>query len=158
MADRKPLLSLTTLTECPTIEIDGQPYALRPLEALDIVRAYRLEALRGEYAALAKKLSAEQTLSASEAADAERAVDELVRLFLDAPADVIDKLTTVQKTMVAQAFYALLPPKAGQTMGAATRPTSRPTGARSSRGFSGSTAARRSRGSRKRRSRSSART
>ena len=147
----KPLLTLTTLTEYPTVEIDGVPYALRPADALPASSYQALQTQGDRFDALWKV----PQRTAEETTELETVLDAICRLMLQAPVDVHDKLTDVQRLRICQAFLEL-PHEGLQSMRqpAILKPT---TGARSPHGSNASTAATtRRRGSPGSRSRSSA--
>lgn len=139
-----PLLRLQTLTECPSVEIDRKLYQLTPPEALDLVSVVKLETFQATYGTLAQRLTAGER-SDDDLLEAERAVDELVRIVLRAPAAVIDRLSGMQRLNVVSVFFELSPNGARAT--APTPGRSRPTGANSPRNSRGSTAVARSSGS-----------
>lgn len=147
-----PILSIDTLTECPSVDIDRKLYQLTPADALDLVSIVKLQAFQAKYGDLARRL-VQGDRSDAEILEAECAVEELVRLVLRAPAEVLDKLTTVQRLNVVSVFFELSP----NGRHAATAQGSRPIGARSFPSSRGSTVAVRSNGSRGPRSPSSGR-
>jgi hypothetical protein len=135
-----PLLNLTTLVDKPSVKIDGVKYALSVPDALSLMDCHRLSVVMARIDALSPKLST-GTLAHDEEADLSEAFAGVCRVVLAAPDPVQAKLTAIQRLYIYQAFLQL-PQSTLRLVGAmATGATSRPTGAKSSRGSRGSTAA-----------------
>lgn len=141
-----PLLNLETVTELPTIVIDGTEYELLTLDAMPISTMLRLRKLGASFDALFNK--AERT----EAEDAELDVfaDRICRAILQAPPEVHEKLRGPQRFAVCQVFQLL--PSSQARLSAmrsvlqmrAPTGTTRKTGGKRARGSRGSTRQRRS--------------
>ncbi len=161
----RPILEIEALEEYPTVIIGKTAYALCPPDALTLAALKRFTKLAPQIDELFRLENPtpeqEQELSA--------ALDRMTRLVLEAPEDVYQRLTDVQRWQIYRAFLglssrqiqsataateAMLAPAPAAPTGRATRPT----GVRSSRGSSGSTGATRARGSMRSRSGSSGRT
>lgn len=141
----KPLLDLSTLAEedRPTVQIDGVAYPFRRVSELSVL-SYDWVARTGAWF---ESLKQREDFSEAEEQDVSQRLRRLVRLVLDAPAPVIDKLQEIQVMAVCMAFIAL-PEMIPQTPGATRKgfrvrrkTTHRSTGANSSRRSSGTTAA-----------------
>jgi hypothetical protein len=131
-----PLLTLDTLTEYPTIVIDGTAYALLPPDALPITTYQTFSELAGRFDALWKQ----KTRAADEEQQLADVLDQICRLTLQAPPDVHGRLTDLQRLQITQAFLEL--PRQGLQGVTQQLPVRPKTGASTPRGFNGSTAAR----------------
>lgn len=151
MAD--PLLNLTTITEYPTVQIDGEKHALLPPDALSVTDYHRFNQMSPRLA----KLWSQSTLNDAESEELKGLFKSIAALVLQAPADVLERLTDIQRLQVYQAFTKL--PSASLRAMAVEAPetTAKPTGAKSRRGLPGSTAAVRTTGLNGRRSGTSGR-
>ena len=149
-----PVLSLSTLVECPVVAIDGERYALHPADSLSLFVRMELEATERQ---LSQLLSAPARTNV-EKADVARLLDQVCRKVLEAPDAVHAKLTDVQRMLICEVFIRL--PRASRLQTEAARPRRRVPplrGANSSVGSPGSTAGVPSNGSARSRSGSSAR-
>lgn len=154
MAEARPALDLTTETdERPIVKIDKVPYQLRiakDLSLQDFKYLERVSIRTGE-------LLTREALTKDESKELAGHLLGIVRLALDAPADVLDKLTDVQRVLVFKVFTELLTP--GLLLAVRAIQTSVPfPGMKRSPGSSGSIPGRRTKGgSRARRTGSSRR-
>lgn len=131
-----PILTLDTLTEYPTVQIDGHAYALLPADALPVDAYQQFERVSTRFTALWKK----PDRTPEERTELAQLLDTLCRAVLQAPPDVHERLSDIQRLQIAQAFLEL--PHVG-LQGLGQRTTLKPsTGASSPRGSNGSTAAR----------------
>jgi hypothetical protein len=119
MAERAPLLSLDTLTERPSVVIDGTAYALSLPDTLSAVDYHRYSKLTPRF----ERLWGQDELSDEEAAELERILATICRIVLDAPAEVLERLTDLQRLSVCQAFIAL--PSTPLLQSAGQRPSQR---------------------------------
>jgi len=152
-----PLLDLDTLTEHPSVKIDGVLYGLTPMDALSVLHLHRFQTLAP---ALGRLFQKRATITKAEAKETETILTELCEILLDAPPEVRAKLNPVQRLSVYAAFLELPRPsflRRVEPTAGTRRKTTRPsqTGGPSSRASRASTAARRSTGSRRSRTRSS---
>jgi hypothetical protein len=135
------LLTLSTLIDRPHIVIDGQAYELRQPQELSIANGAAAARVGQQLTALGGKPMAD--LTDDEAAQIEGALAMLIAMILIAPSAMLERLDSHQRLAIGQAFFAQ-PRRPTGTETAARRPRPTPsTGARSSRGSSGSTAGRR---------------
>lgn len=147
--DPTHLLTLDTLAHLSTVQIDGIAYPLSPPDALSVVDYKRLSVLIPRLEALWEKAA----LTADEEVELGALFDRLCRIVLEAPGEVINRLTDLQRVLVYQAFLqlphdTLLRVGAMLHGGTQTTPTTTSsTGARSRRASRASTAAARSSGS-----------
>ena len=158
-----PVLSLNTIVEVLTVEIDGQRYQLHHPDALPLFARIALEAQERQMMPLLTLL--DPTPDQEQARS--KGLDAMCRRILDAPADVHAKLTDVHRMLIYEVFIKL-PRSSRQTANAAAAaaPATRSrhdarrqnqSGASSSPGSRGSTRATRTDGSTKSRGASSGR-
>lgn len=131
------VLSLQTVTEYPTVDIDGKRYQLLPADAMSIFDRITLESDEARAGAIITS----DARTPAEENELGELLDVLCRKVLVAPPEVHNKLTDVQRMLLYEAFLGLpraMRPKAEapNTTGAAKR-----NGAKSLRGSRGSTAA-----------------
>lgn len=148
-----PILDIKTLTERPTIAIDGESYEILSPEEVSVVDHHWFSAQGRRMAALLSK----DKLSDKETRELGRIVVDLSdRVMVGVPDAVRDKLTEVHRASIVQVFIEL--PSGPSATGAPRKRKASSTGARSSRVSKGSTAATRPAGSPRRPSSSSGRT
>jgi hypothetical protein len=135
------LLDLSTLLERDHITIDGAAYELRLTQELSVMDGAAAARLGEELQAVAGKSFSE--LTEDEAAKVEAALRWLIATILIAPPEVQDRLQSQQRLAIAMAFFQRRLGSTRTTRAATTRRPTPSTGARSSRGSSGSTAGRR---------------
>lgn len=107
MADRTPVLDLTTVTERLLIRIDAIPYALKRVDDLTLAEYYAVERILTPLHVLIEK-SRTQSLAPPEDAQLTTHLDELVAIALLAPADVRQRLGQLQKMRITDFFSGLL--------------------------------------------------
>jgi len=95
-----PVLSLDSLADLPVVVINDTPYELLTTEVLTPINGHRLARLGRRELALRDKVD----LTPDEEAELERLPGQMCRLVLDAPAEVIDALTDLQRMKVLQTF------------------------------------------------------
>lgn len=133
-----PILNLETITELPTVVIDGVGYALLTVDALPLSTLLRLEPLGQRFDTLANK---GQERTAEEDAELDDLTDQVCRQILKAPPEVHDKLSGQQRFAVCRAFQQL-PSSQDRLRSMGSRKGKKPgrrTGGTSSRGSRGST-------------------
>jgi len=149
MAAPAPLLNLDTIVHAPVVTINGQRYPLKPRAMKSIVEVAKLQTHGQLIEAIAPKIGT-PALTVDEATSLARALDEVCRAALDAPAAIHDKLDDFQRLRICEVFIELQTPSRPGTGAATTPATTRKTktsiGARSSRRSSASTAATRGNG------------
>ena len=98
----KPILNLETDKPLPTVRIDGQDYPLN----LNVEYA-KMVALRQKAARIAELGGGEreEELTEQEEAELSDLLDYSVKRMLDAPAEVISKLTDFQLIAVTTSYY-----------------------------------------------------
>lgn len=98
----QPLAEIKLSPERPTIDVDGERYALRLLEYdFSVVEHHELERSLERFDALWEK----DRLNRKEKEQLEAVLQELFgRVTVDWPADVVAKLTDVQKRQVISVF------------------------------------------------------
>lgn len=134
-----PILNLDTITELPTVAIDGVAYTLLTLDALPVSGMLRLRKVGRRFDALHNQ--DERTDEEDRELDA--LADTICRTILQAPPGVHDKLVGQQRIAVVQAFQQLPSPRS-RSLATGSRATQRPetttsTGASSYRGSRGTT-------------------
>lgn len=147
-----PMLDLVTTRVRPTVRIDQMLYDLRTIEDLTLEWMRWLERHSGRI----HELLEARELGPAEGLELSALVDRVCRIALVAPDAVQDRLSDLQRVLVAQAFTERLPRSLARTSAPATE-ASPSTGTRRSRVSNASTAARRTTGAARRRSASSAR-
>jgi hypothetical protein len=156
MADRQ-VLDLTTDTERPVVKIDGIPYPLRLARDLSLQDFKNLERLTMRTAEL---MTRARSLTKNESLELAARLKEVAKIALDAPPNVLAKLSDVQRVSVFKVFTELLTPTLilaarALTMDQAAAPAApggrRSPGARQSPGSYAATAGLLKPGSRKRR-------
>jgi hypothetical protein len=131
----EPLLSLATLIDRRTIEIDARRYEIRSPDELSVLDSHRFSQWASRLEALQK--------AGDESPEMDELADTIARnAVVDVPAEVFAKLTGAQKIAVAEVFFALLLRSRMGVAGATARamgmePANRPTGAPFFPGFSG---------------------
>lgn len=147
------LLDLSTIAREFGVRIDRQRYRLLSADQLGLIAAHFVLSVRPRIDELWTRGVGQ--LTPAEATELEALIGQIVAHVLEAPAEVVAKLTPLQRFEVVLAFREL--PSSSDAAGASPTP-SRSTGARSSRGSSKPIRARRpGPGSTTRRSRSSGR-
>lgn len=139
-----PILDLETITDLPTVAIDGVSYTLLTLAALPVSGMLRLRKVGKRFDALHNL----EDRTPEEDRELDALADTICRTILQAPPEVHEKLVGQQRIAVCQAFQQLPSNPRSQTTGSAPRrATTRSTGATNSRGSRGTTqASRRMRG------------
>lgn len=95
---KKAILELETVEEKPTVSIDGKPYSLNiPPSPLDQQRAL---ALKRRYEALSEK----DELTPEEEKKLEDAYFGMFAIIIDAPREVVAKLSSGSQSKLMQAF------------------------------------------------------
>ncbi len=140
------LASFTTDSIRPLVVIDGVEYEVAQREDFGLKDYVRVQALKSQlYDRMI--VTEDGSMSDEDVADAERMLNEFVRLVLrKCPETVLDKLSDLQKLSIAELFNSGLSrtmPQAAAPNRAAKRSS---TSTSSSRRSSGSTAARRTTG------------
>lgn len=128
-----PILTLETITELPSVAIDGMHYPLLTIEAIPISAWDRLERMGRCFDQLYNK----KGRSDQEDKELDQLADALCREVLKAPPEVHDRLKPGQKILVVMTFQMLPGSQAALRAAgssAAKRSTAPPTGARSFRG------------------------
>jgi hypothetical protein len=105
MADQTPLLDLGTLAEHSTVVIDAGRYALLAPEALPLLDYKRVMDLGPKLTTLLAKPADE--LTNEDTVECDRLLEQLCRIVLQAPLEVHDRLTPVQRWMVYKVFHEL---------------------------------------------------
>jgi hypothetical protein len=150
-----PVLSLTTLVEFPTVDIDGTRYKLLPADAMTLRDRITLEATEKNLLTLINA----GTGTDDDEREISALLDQNCRQVLQAPEEVHARLTDPHRLLIVQAFIGL--PRASSRqpveVAASTASLRKSSGATSSLGSRGSTRSVRRSGS-KRRSASFART
>lgn len=143
----EPLLSLETLIERPTIDIDGQRYEMLSPDELSVLDSHRFSKWAGRLEELQK--------AGEESPEMDEIADRIARkALIGVPEDVLEKLTGVHKIAVAEVFIGLLLRSRMGVAGAIAKAMgSSQIGELFSQGFNGSTAATRGSGWRARLSR-----
>lgn len=136
MAD-EPLLDLKTVTGKFHVRIDGVPHFIAHPDALTLSQMGQLDRLGPRVFQLIAKAS-EDTLPADEERELAAYLDRFVRIVLDAPNSVHEKLMDSHRADIVTAFFRLRSP--GRATGATTE-ASRSIGAKRSRGSRPSTVA-----------------
>lgn len=134
----KPLLSISTLApDRPLIDIDGRFYELKARDDLGLEDLVQLDAFLQQYSVLIAFVQGGGKPTKEDGAALDVAMDRLLRIFLDAPDAVQDKLLPSHRLSILLAFSEASP-KPAQT---ATQPNraNRRSGAKSSRRSSAST-------------------
>src|SRR5919109_5473343 len=138
------LLDLTTEQELKTIRIDAIEYPIKRSNDLTLAEYKRLERIAPRIAAL---IAADE-LTPDETKELSHLLDTTVRMALDAPADVQERLGDLNRTRIFEAFTTLL------SLSLLTTRAELPSGANGSNGATslgasaGTTAARRRSGGR----------
>lgn len=141
MADARPALDLTTETdERPIVRIDQIGYELRTSRDLTLQDFKFLERVSIRVGELLTKAN----LSKQESQELAGRLKEIVALALEAPADVLAKLTDIQRVSIFKVFTELLTPGLLLAVRAIQQPAPFP-GTKRSPGSSGSIPARRTR-------------
>lgn len=143
----EPLLSVATLIERPTIDIDGTKYEMRHPDELSLVDSHRFSRWAQRFEELAKQ--------DEPGAELDEIADRIARAALIAvPEEVLARLTGQHKAAVAEVFTALLLRSRMSVAGAIGTAMGNPQiGALFSPGFNASMADRRASGWRARLSR-----
>lgn len=102
MAD--PVLSLQTITQHATVEVDEVKYRLLPTAALSLFDSIQQE---GDQVALGELLQRSDTLNEAQKAEVSRLLNRICRRILDAPESVQAKLTEPMQMLVINAFTEL---------------------------------------------------
>lgn len=147
-----PALDLTTQHDRPVIKIDGIEYEMRVLDDLSLVDMHRIDRMGPRIEALGKKLE-QRTSTDEEAIELSTMLVEGCRIVLDAPVEIIDKVSDVGRLNIFKVFIERLLPQL-QTASASLLPMAGAipsNGVSSSRASSGSTEANRPRGKHARR-------
>ncbi len=139
-SSKTPVLSLDTLDERPLVRIGNDVYELTPPDGLTILGYRRMSQFMPRLEELLEKTEPND----AEDLELQECFDKLCRVVLQAPDEVLDNLTALQRVLIYQAFLKL-PHAALQRVGAlmnrsrtatkaatTTRPIS--TGSRSRRG------------------------
>jgi hypothetical protein len=100
------ILSLTTFVDRPTIEIDGVKYEVFSPDSLSLVDYSRLQSLIPRIDALWPSLKS-SSLTKEEETELSEAFGSIAAMVLDAPAEVLSKLTDLHRLLVYQAFLGL---------------------------------------------------
>lgn len=156
MAQPKPVLDLSTLTEKPIVAIDGVGYDLNTPDDLTVIGYKKLtilvprmtELYAQVYSAASQEPDADPAVETATEAALAKVLDDLCRLILIAPDEVHRRLTDLQRFQVYQVFTERPAPRIGATLrdlarAATTATRSGKTGAVSPRGSVGSMPARR---------------
>lgn len=135
----EPVLTLSTIdTAGVPIQIDGRRYQTRHPDALSLRAIKQLERLAPRLGGLLQQ----DDLSEAEELELSTGLAEVCRLVLDAPDEVIARLTDQQRVRVMEAFMALrMPSSPPPAPGADTRVARPSRGRPSSRASRGSMAA-----------------
>lgn len=142
MATATAALDFKTVNDTQFIRIDGRAYDIRHPDALSLAQYKRVEHDAPKLFAL---MDMKEPTPADEA-EMSRLLDRLVRVALDAPDEVQEKLRDAQRIAIVAVFTQLRSQTIPQTRGATRSQESPSAGRTSSRGSSGSTAATRKRG------------
>lgn len=134
----EPLLDLRTVTGKFHIRIDGVPHFLSHPDALTLHKWAQIEAISPRIAALTLMVTGGGEVSDADERELSALLERAVRLVLDAPEVVHEKLDDVARASIFSAFCRLR--SAGRETGATATARSKTIGARSSRGSKGSTA------------------
>lgn len=140
MADALSLLDITTDIGRFHVRIDGVPHFISHPDALTLSQINQLQHLRPR--AIEMQTRAEE-LTSDDERELGAILDRMVRIVLDAPEAVHQKLIDAHRLAIVDAFSKLR--SSGRKTGATVMAMSR-TGAKSSRGSKGSTVARRKAG------------
>lgn len=97
------LLNLDTLTDRPTVIVDGVAYPLRAVDGFSILEFKR----HMKAAPRIGELLDREDLTEDEGAELSRLLDASARRVLAAPADVHDKLNDMQRLQVYSVFLSL---------------------------------------------------
>jgi hypothetical protein len=114
MADAH-LLDLHTITGTFTIRIDGEPYFLSHPDALTLSQINQLQKLRPR----SLELATSEHLSDDDERELSAILDRMVRIVLDAPETVHQKLNDPHRMAIVEAF-TMLRSSSGQKTGATT--------------------------------------
>jgi hypothetical protein len=106
MAD-KNILDLTTETDRPVVTIDGIAYPLRTARDLTLQDFKSLERLSIRTSEL---MTRARSLSKDENRELAIRLKDVAKIALDAPANILAKLSDVQRVMVFKVFTELLTP------------------------------------------------
>lgn len=101
----RQLLNIDTLVERDYVTIDGQPYELRNPGELTLLEQARL-GRRGEEMEALRQAMSERGPSDDEIARVTAVLEEMVRLVLLAPPEVIERLQEPHKHAIIGAFTA----------------------------------------------------
>lgn len=142
----KPLLSISTLApERARVNIDGIEYELKHRSELGLRKLVQLEALMAQYGKLIDFTAQGGEATDEEFGALETAMDKLLRIFLDAPDEVQNRLSSQNRYAIMVAFAEAS--KANAQPPAPMNRANRRTSAKSSPRSSASTAASRKPGS-----------
>lgn len=144
-ATKPPIIALDTVAglEREAVTIDGERYTLRHAAELSLTNLRRLERFGADFTALCDD---DGELPDTENDAAAKLLEASVPIVLDAPTDVLGRLTPAQRFAVMNVFTELQPSTRRPAAGANGANPSR-TGSRSPRGSRGSMGKRRSTGS-----------
>lgn len=131
-----PVLDLSTIVDPIHVRIDDVLYTLRRPEALSLEHLVQFDALRAAFADLQQTPPA--TLAPNQLAVLNDVIVHMVSIVLEAPVEVLARLSDAQRLAVVQAFTQL-PASHRSKPGARRRASRSPTGATSSRASRGST-------------------
>lgn len=104
---REPLLSLTTLVDRRTIDIDGAPYELKSPGEVSIFDRQRLRT-RGLRLQRLMHASQNRELTEAEVVEVKDVLEVMTRLVLLAPEEVQQRLNDDHRLAIAQAFTTSL--------------------------------------------------
>jgi hypothetical protein len=94
------VLNLDTLTDRPVVIIGGQEYRLWSIDLLPPLDNHRVRKLLRRNDELALK----EDLTDEEATELDRLFDAIVRIVLDAPAEIHEQLTNKQRAEIIRTF------------------------------------------------------
>ncbi len=104
-----PLLSFER-KERAWVEIYGEPYFIRDRDELGLEDLAKLDAIVREYGTLIQRAHEGQELSVADGKRLDPALDQVCRVFLEAPDKVHDELKPGQRLRLVLAFNSALPP------------------------------------------------
>lgn len=138
-----PILNLDTLAVRSSVAINGVKYGLRHTDELSVVQAHRLGRYAERYDELVEVTKTGQALSEEDAQELADALEAIAPIALDAPPDVLQALTDLQRFQVVQTFISLSPIRRRPTRAIPAASAAPSTGEKPRRGSRASTAGRR---------------
>lgn len=131
----RTVLTLVEANDTPRlVQIGPKTYSLRSTAHLTLAEGLRIDRLRGVFDEITKAGLA-RDLSSEEAAQLSDAIVALARMAVEAPADVMEKLSETQLIQIIKtAFFVQPTPSAPASAARSAQPSVTKSGTRRSRG------------------------